>query len=314
MTIAEEKRKKIQARLELAQGILEDSDRLVGFHGYHEGEQEWWLHPRHEREALVVYLLLTCFDLLGQPDESLQFYDWLQSGKCKDERESAEQKILPNSSPVEVALKLHEEWNKIYGAKRAFYKGIEDLPTQLREKLLSSISVSYVPNYESYPPNTSVPDCKIEDVEKEKKLKMQFIYKTRNEFTHTLKQYNRLSFPIAAGDPGAFCREDIKTNCSWVARIRDDKPLCLSFSYEREKLKNDIYTYSMYDWPFILFKAIYGAISIDFDIFTINLKFIVEYDCRKNEPYYDYKWIGVNLIELKDVKTFLINHFSNGDK
>jgi hypothetical protein len=52
--------------LRLAQQLLEESDGLTGRNGYDLNGKKWWFHPRHEREALVVYLLLTCFDKLGQ--------------------------------------------------------------------------------------------------------------------------------------------------------------------------------------------------------------------------------------------------------
>ena len=42
------------ARLRLAQQLIEESDHLEGRNGYDFGSEQWWFHPRHEREALVV--------------------------------------------------------------------------------------------------------------------------------------------------------------------------------------------------------------------------------------------------------------------
>jgi len=44
----------------------------------------------HHYTPLVVYLLLTCFDRLGQPSDWMDFGSWLQSNKKKEEREQVE--------------------------------------------------------------------------------------------------------------------------------------------------------------------------------------------------------------------------------
>lgn len=77
----------IRARLVLCQRLLEESDTLPGSEGYTVDEANNTVHhPRHEREALVVYLLLTCFDLLGQSRPYMTFYEWLSSKKMKSLR------------------------------------------------------------------------------------------------------------------------------------------------------------------------------------------------------------------------------------
>ena len=71
----------IHARLILAQELLEESDRLEGIQAY-KFCTEKLTHARHEREALVVYLLLTCFDRLGQTQgKHISFQNWLESKK-----------------------------------------------------------------------------------------------------------------------------------------------------------------------------------------------------------------------------------------
>ena len=49
----------IHRRLVLAKDILEDSDKLPGRLGITDDGSAILKHPRHDREALVIYLLLT---------------------------------------------------------------------------------------------------------------------------------------------------------------------------------------------------------------------------------------------------------------
>lgn len=58
-----EKSKKdfILARLKLAQSLLEESDPSLRHTNSEKNDEKIWFHPVHEREALVSYLLLTCF-------------------------------------------------------------------------------------------------------------------------------------------------------------------------------------------------------------------------------------------------------------
>ena len=76
--ISVETKEIIFSRLRLAQQLLEESDHLAGIDGNDFHGKEYGFHPRHEREALVVYLLLTCFDKLGQKQNFTTFDNWLK--------------------------------------------------------------------------------------------------------------------------------------------------------------------------------------------------------------------------------------------
>ncbi len=268
----------IKARLILAQKLLEESDRLEGFAGYNHHSDKWWLHPRHERESLVIYLLLTCFDLLGQNKEYKSFDDWLTSSKCASERKAA----LADFSSIEgdyvaAAKALHSAYNKLYGVKHSFTNGILTLASDTKEKFLKSVEVSFSPEYGMYGPETITPSFEIEDKELELQLKLNRIYKTRNKFTHNLEQYHRASTPRPT-------RAIYPTNSvasvdgsAWGACIEGGELYYYSGHYETEELKpvGHVRQYSFLSWPFILFETLYSSIGISFDKADINLKFYV---------------------------------------
>jgi hypothetical protein len=112
----------VRARLGLAQALLEDSDRLPGDSGYY---ADLWAerHPRHEREALVNYLLLTCIDKLGQKRRFLSFDDWLNSKKAKHENERAHvlDGLQAFTSHEDAARALSSRYFQLYGVKNRFF-------------------------------------------------------------------------------------------------------------------------------------------------------------------------------------------------
>jgi len=136
-SVHEENAKFVLARLKLAQSLLEESDRLPGWSGYDlASENEWWRHPRHERESLVNYLLLTCFDRLGQTRGFTTFKDWLSSKRKEhvEEREKALQTLKSSTSPLVIAASLAEHHQEIYGVRNSFYKGIESLSEEWQKR------------------------------------------------------------------------------------------------------------------------------------------------------------------------------------
>lgn len=264
----------IHRRLQLAQSILEESDLLEGYSGYPDDEERWWLHPRHEREALVVYLLLTCFDKLGQPKRFLKLSEWLDSNKDRYKSERDEVlKTLPNSSThIEAARALAEKHDSIYGVKNSFFRGIEKLSEENKHTLLSSIDVVFEPEYDAEDTKTirtSQPLSYYGLEYEEYREKLDFLYRKRNRFTHNLKQCDCLSSPLASG-----MHPDNKA--SWVVQIIDNKLSYASGHHEVEvnhRKRGGAYIYSTHQWPFILFHVLYKAIDIPFEITSIRLRF-----------------------------------------
>lgn len=263
----------IHARLLLAQKLLEESDRLGGFSGYNHGNDKWWLHPRHERESVVIYLLLTCFDLLGQDGGFVTFENWLdaKSKKYVDEKNQVlKDASLAPTDYVGAAKILHSHYLKLYGVKGSFNQGILGLEPQIRDRFLKSVNVSFNPDYGKYGPNTSTPGYELEDKDLELKLKLKRIYGKRNKFTHKLDQYHRASNPMM----GNFC---VENGSSWPVFIDKGRLSYLSGHQEIEEVKTGgVYSYDFSDWPFVLFETLYAAIGVPFDRSDIDLKFHVQ--------------------------------------
>jgi hypothetical protein len=128
----------------------------------------------HHR-ALVIYLLLTCFDRLGQPAEWLHFGAWLQSGKHAGERAAIEAQISENSNPTDVAALMYTAYQQRYGVKQAFFRFVNEvLPAAARAELLASIHIHNLNN----PP--ALGDRPYGDAAK----KTAFLFQIRNDYTH----------------------------------------------------------------------------------------------------------------------------------
>lgn len=293
--ILEENIKFVLARLRLAQALLEESDALPGYEGYNfKNENEWWLHPRHEREALVVYLLLTCFDRLGQERGFTTFKDWLKSKNSDHEHERQEvlQTLSSTTPPLEVATALADQYQALYGVRNAFYRGIENLSDELQKKLLSSITVVINPEFGKYGPDTSTPSFPLNDDVLERKLKLKYLYERRNRFTHRLEQYYAASTPFAWGPIGT-------DGVSWNAIIEDS---LVKYMYPPnqgiEPFSKGAYVYST-RWPFDLFEVLHAAVGSEFHRTDIKLRFLVTF-INLSTSRITRK--VVNHCELKDIR------------
>ena len=84
-----------------------------------------WTHTWQFFDSLRIYLLLTCFDLLGQPDEFRDYQSWLSSSSTLEERRIAESKLTNPNDPISVAVELHRAYLDIYGTKNSFYRFVQ---------------------------------------------------------------------------------------------------------------------------------------------------------------------------------------------
>lgn len=287
------------ARLRLAQQLIEESDHLEGRNGYDFGSEKWWFHPRHEREALVVYLLLTCFDRLGQLKRYISFANWLKSTKAVyvTERNRVLTSLSSSLSPVETAYKLNEAYQDIYGVKNSFCQGILNLSEEVKEQFLKSVSLTFNPEFGMHGTNVSTPSFPLEDKKKELELKLKYLYNKRNSFTHRLEQYHSSSIPIAS-------EHVVQNGSSWGAIFKDSRLFYMGVHQEHEKLQSggaNVYTVS--DWPFILFETLYSSIGIKFDRTNINLTFQVKVFSK--DKSYRTTYDGVSHKYLKDFENFI---------
>jgi hypothetical protein len=101
-----------------------------------------WTHPWRYVDALRNYLLLTCFDVLGQTREWIAFDGWLKAKKCREERATAVEQLTDTTDPVAVASALHEKYMELYGVKLSFYNFIHTvISSDARTMLYQSIRV-----------------------------------------------------------------------------------------------------------------------------------------------------------------------------
>lgn len=257
----------VHARLRLAKALLEESDQLEGSEGYARDTDKHWLHARHEREALVTYLLLTCFDMLGREEEHLPFGNWVNSNKkCHVLQKNAVLDNLPQTDdPLNVTKLLLAQHSEIFGVKNSFYSGMNKLTATGKERFFNSINLGYLPGH-CNEPNVGYPLELIEDPAKEINLKKAYIFRKRNNFTHNLEQFHMSSTPMHPTDLE-------KPTGSWMAKLEDGKITYWGVHEDREKHGSGHYVYSLNQWPFVLFQVLYEAIKIPFDVTDIDLKF-----------------------------------------
>jgi hypothetical protein len=125
----------------------------------------------HQQEALYTYLLLTCFDLLGQPTAWKTYEAWLNSSDTELERQRA-LNALSGDNIIESSKQLYLEYQKIYGVKNAFFRFLRTvLPRGIRYKLLDSFRIIY------YKDGQKVSIGKVVDKE-------NYLFAMRNNYTH----------------------------------------------------------------------------------------------------------------------------------
>ncbi|SMD13248.1 hypothetical protein [Sporomusa malonica] len=125
----------------------------------------------HQQEALYTYLLLTCFDLLGQPTEWKTYEAWLSSSNTEAERQRALNAFVGDNI-LENSKQLYLEYQKIYGVKNAFFRFLRTvLPRNIRYKLLDSLRIIY------YKEGQKVSLGKVVDKE-------NYLFAMRNNYTH----------------------------------------------------------------------------------------------------------------------------------
>ncbi|MEA5550176.1 hypothetical protein VB713_04130 [Anabaena cylindrica UHCC 0172] len=243
---------KVKERLLLAKRIFEQSEQLRG-RDLLTYTEKGWTHPYIQHEALVNYLLLTCFDILGQPHEWKDFNSWLTSKKTKSEREEAMNLILDCDTNIEATQKIYTFYQNKYGVKQSFYRFIDEiLDNKERDRLLSSVQI------EKRDENSS--SVIIDDPAK-KKL---FLYNSRNIFTHQAE--------LTGNAGGGILPKMIF--------IRNGKLL----SYFECVRKQNSYFYSIKRWPFELFEIISNAIGETINIYDFDAacKIYIQFDeCNK---------------------------------
>ncbi len=165
----------VEQRLEFIEIIGGLEDRFVDPESITDTPYGGWTHPWGHFDSLRNYLLLTCFDLLGQPHEFVDLGSWLVAKDKEPERKEAIAALDPEYSAIQVARDIFESHSKRYGAKKSFYRFMNEvLSKDLLEQLLFSIKIRRI---------DSEKNIELEVIDS-REQKMKFLFETRNRYTH----------------------------------------------------------------------------------------------------------------------------------
>lgn len=202
-----------------------------------------WTHPWRYFDALMYYLLLTCFDLLGQPSEWVPFSEWLISSKKAAEREVAVSSMQTGSNPVEIARHFNSAYQARYGVKNSFNNFVLKILTdEERAELYSNIQI--VRGRMGGDPNTSYPALGY--IEDERK-KLDFLFGLRNKFTHG-------AVIMGSASAGVFSQ-------AYEPIIIDGKSKIGYVEIHREEKNGEWLIYQVRNWPFVLKRLVEAVLA-----------------------------------------------------
>lgn len=226
-------------RMTLAKNRLELVSIITSLKPQFEGPQHMqtfengWTHTWQFFDSLRIYLLLTCFDLLGQPESYKDFPSWLSAKSTFEERRAAISRLTNPKDPASSAAELYHAYNETYGTRKSFFRFVQVvLPESSRNELLFSIKLRRIDN---------VLNTEIEEIGEDRE-KLKYLYKLRNLFTH-----NAL-YP-ASGDAGLFPEVD-----QWW--LIDGKLMKGYRAIYQDTRDTDRIEFSVRDWPDALIRAV----------------------------------------------------------
>ena len=204
-------------------------------------------HSYEHFSALRIYLCLTCFDILGQPDNWTNFNSWLESKSRTDERNEILKKHSKKNHQ-DFLISVHKDYNNIYGVRKSFFQFIKkSLSAENKVKLFRSIAGqkqlkgSVINSNGSMTPGTGI------NIELTQKQKEYFLFNIRNSFTHK---------GISMGNSfGGFFDEDQPLD------IGDEKPVWLFQTIHRQKINGNLILFSVCRWPLVLIEIIKDTIK-----------------------------------------------------
>lgn len=137
-------KQRVQARLEFVEIVLGLNAQFLtpGLIPAHADGTLSFDHPWRHFDALMNYLLLTCFDMLGQSREFTDFNSWLVGKDYREEREMAASKIPAGTDSVTSARTLNRVYLDLYGARVSFFRFIDKvLGLDANQELLMSVRI-----------------------------------------------------------------------------------------------------------------------------------------------------------------------------
>lgn len=146
--------------------------------------------------GLRFYLLLTCFDILGQERDFYQFGEWLSRSETAGERDilisTANQRSL-----LDNIKHIHNGYQSLYSVRRSFNRFIDKMSKKNRDKLYASIKIEKQVVAVQEDRHTHIRQDKplpdeirnrlgswTQDWKPTEGQKRDFLFKIRNDFTH----------------------------------------------------------------------------------------------------------------------------------
>jgi hypothetical protein len=157
-------------RCQVAKRVFEQNEMLRGRRDLFRKMGDVWTHGYIDHDAIVTYLLLTCFDLLGQPAKWMTFDNWLRASDTAVARNAVTAALPTKDDPITAAELLFREYQSTYGVRNSFFRFINaEITESARRGLLDSITI-----------HTSSGIALQDD-----QLSRRFLYDFRNRFTHS---------------------------------------------------------------------------------------------------------------------------------
>ena len=237
-TILADKLQRVRDRLEFVSILSDLNSQFLDPSLIKQVGQKGWTHPWVYFDSLRNYLLLTCFDLLGQSDEYLDFQSWLVAKRCAEERAAVAHQQDSCSNPALVAAQLHRGYLELYGTKNSFYRFVnESLSKKERGDLFHSVRVRKI---------DAVENREIEIIESES-VKLRYLYQLRNEYTHGAQ---------IAGNPSGGVFEN------WNKPIEVDGKMLMGYVSIRSLPSNGERTeISVRNWPDVLVSCVESVLA-----------------------------------------------------
>ena len=232
---ADEPRRRVLDRLAVVRGLISLREPIAEPQRIGVFDDGTAVAKYDQHDSLINYLLLTCFDVLGQWTPFVDFKRWLQSTELSDEREQALSTLAPNQSALGATEALFDWYTARYGVTKGFYRFIDEMITAgAREALLASVAIARMPN--------------VEDPERLAKMKKKFLFNLRNQFTH------------GAVAPTTVSRMDDGTRLEIVEMNGAQHRVKIPFRHVQGRIdKEGIYLVA--DWPFVLYETVASAIG-----------------------------------------------------
>lgn len=204
----------------------------------YQSEISGWDHPWRHFDGLRNYLLLTCFDILGQRSSFVEFSNWLKDGRYRAEREEAAAAVPTSAGAIDAACKIHGAWLDRYGPRRSFMRFIDEvLSPTMRESLLHSITI------------TKLKGATVLKEESTARQKMEALYGLRNGYTHE---------GMTPGSPAGGVFPDWGRGVEYEGKIR--------FGWETivtTAEKNGVrFHYAVRKWPTVLIETVRAGLLL----------------------------------------------------